>query len=113
MCFSSFPERAHGTFQALKGVEGEVTSRITRSSDEDNPVSNSLDLTFPNIFSNLATLAEQETRGNKKERTKLYRQSSPTTRLTHLGHSPSITLSKQPKQAKRKAIEGKSNLTEE
>ena len=41
------------------------------------PVSNSLDLTSLNIFSDLATLAEWETRGNKEERTKLCGQSPP------------------------------------
>ena len=94
-------------------MEGEVTVGITRPSDEDNPISNSLDLTSPDIFSNLATIVERETRGNKEERTNLCGQSSPTKKLNHLRISPSTTLSKQPKQAKRKATEGQSTLTEE
>ena len=47
-------------------MEGEVASEITRSSDEDNPVSMSLDLTS-DIFNNLATLAEWQTRGITKK----------------------------------------------
>ena len=93
-------------------MEGEVASEITRSSNEDNPVSKSLNLTS-DIFNNLTTLAEWETRGNNKKRTNLYGQSSPTKRLTHLRHSPSTDSSKQPRRAKRKAIKGQSTLTEE
>ena len=62
-------------FQALKEVEGELTSGTSRSSDEDKPISSSLDLTSPDIFRNLATLAEQETEGNKGEMKNLYGQS--------------------------------------
>ena len=56
---------------SLIGVETEAASEITRSSDEDNPVSRSLDLTS-DIFNNLATLAKRETRGNNEERTEVY-----------------------------------------
>ena len=41
----------------------------SRSSDEDKPVSNSLDLTSLDIFRNLATLVEQETKGNEEGQT--------------------------------------------
>ena len=57
-----------------------MASETTRSSDEDNPISRSLDLTL-DILSNLATSAKWETKGNKEERTKVYEQSSPTKEL--------------------------------
>jgi len=69
-------------------VEGEVASEIAWLSDEDNPISRSLDLTS-DIFNGLATLAEWETRGNNEEMTNLYGQPSPMKRLIHLRHSPS------------------------
>ena len=100
-------------FQALQGVEGEETLGISQLSDEDNLISSSLGLTSPDIFKDLVTLVEQETKGNKEERTNLYRQSSPMKRLTPLRHSPSTISSKQPKRAKRKDIEGQSTLTKE
>jgi len=62
-------------------VETKVASEITRSSDEDNPVSKSLDLTLY-IFNNLATSTEWETRGNNEERKEVYGQSSPKKKLT-------------------------------
>ena len=93
-------------------MEGEVASKITRSLDEDNPISRSLDLTS-DIFTDLATLTEWETRGNNEERIDLYGQSSSTKRLTHLRHFPSTDSSKQPRRAKKKGIDGQSTLTAE
>ena len=58
-------------------MEEDVALEITRSSDEDNPVSKSLGLTS-DIFNDLANLAEWEPRGNNEERISLYGQSSPT-----------------------------------
>jgi len=73
--------------QALQGAETEVASETTRSSDEDNPVSKSLDLILV-ILNNLATLAEWDTKGNKEERTKIYGQSFPMKELILSRHSP-------------------------
>ena len=53
------------------GGERRSNFEITRSSNEDNPFSRSLDLTS-DIFNDLATLAEWETRGNNEERKNLY-----------------------------------------
>ena len=52
-------------------METEVDSEITQSLDVDNLVSRSLDLTS-NIFNNLATSAEWETKGNIEERIEVY-----------------------------------------
>ena len=49
-----------------------MASETTQSSNKDNTVSKSLDLTL-DILSNLATSAEWKTKGNKEERTKVYR----------------------------------------
>ena len=93
-------------------MEGAVASKITRSLNEHNPISKSQDQTL-DIFNDLATLAEWETRGNNEKRTNLYGDSSPTKRLAHLRHFPSTNSSKQPRRAKRKAIKGQSTLTKE
>ena len=74
----------------------EMASKTTQSSDEDNPISRSLDLTS-DILSNLATSAKWETKGNKEVRTKVYGQSSPTKELALSGCSLSTDSSKLPK----------------
>ena len=56
------------------GVETKVASKTTQLSNEDNPVSRSLDLTS-DILNSRATLSVQETKGNKEERIEVYRQS--------------------------------------
>ena len=81
-----------------------------RLSDEDSLISKSLDLNF-DILNNLATLAEWEAKGNKEERTRVYRQSFPMKELTLSRRSPSMDSSKLPKWVKKKAIEGQSTLT--
>ena len=89
-----------------------MASKTTQSSNEDNAVSRSLDLTS-DILSNLATLVEWETKGNKEERTKVYGQSFNMKELTLSRCSPSTDSSKLPKWVKKKAIEGQSSLTVE
>ena len=92
------------------GVDTEVASETTRSSDENSPVLRSLDLTS-NIFNNPATLVEWETRGNYEEMREVYGQSSPTKKLILSRHSPSTNSSKLPKWVKKRAIEGQFTLT--
>ena len=75
-------------FLALQGVETEVASETMQSLNEDNPIYKSLDLTS-DIFNNLATPTEWETRGNSEERTEVYGQSSPAKKLILSRHSPS------------------------
>ena len=89
-----------------------MVPETTWSLDVDNLVSRSLDLTS-DIFRNLATSAEWETKGNKEERTKVYGQSSLTKELTLTRRFPSMDSSKLPKWVKKKAIEGQSALTAE
>ena len=72
-----------------------MASKTTRSSNEDSLVSRSLDLTS-DIFNDLAILVEWETRGNNKERTKVYGQSSPTKKLILSRNSFSTDSSKLP-----------------
>ena len=76
-------------------MDTKVASETTRSSDKDNFVSKSLDLTL-DIFNDLATLAEWETKGNNKERTEVYEQSSPINKLILSRHPPSTDSSKLP-----------------
>nr|POE63897.1 hypothetical protein CFP56_01936 [Quercus suber] len=57
-------------------VEGEVALEITRSSDEDNPVSKSLDQTS-DIFNDLDTIAKRETKRNNEKKGQTYMDSPP------------------------------------
>ena len=96
----------------IGGRNRSAPKTLEQSSNEDNPISRSLDLT-PDILHNLATSAEWETKGNKEERTEVYGQSFPTKELILSRHSPSTNSSKLPKWAKKKAMEGQSAQTVE
>ena len=75
--------------------------KTTQSSDEDSPVSRSLDLTL-DILNNLATSVKWETKGNKEEKTEVYGQSFPTKELILSRHSPLQTQANYPNDKKRR-----------